>query len=125
MVSGEKSLHGSLEKAIAHLIGAEDCLVLPSGYSTNITVITHLFGKNDLIIHDELAHNSIIQASVFSGAERIAFPHNNYQFLFDFLEKYRHHYRKVLVVTEGIFSMDGDIADVPRLVAIKNNLMPF
>ncbi|WP_115711913.1 aminotransferase class I/II-fold pyridoxal phosphate-dependent enzyme [Legionella sainthelensi] len=125
LVSGEKSLHGSLEKAIAHLIGAEDCLVFPSGYSTNITVITHLFGKNDLIIHDELAHNSIIQASVFSGAERIAFPHNNYHFLFDFLEKYRDRYRKVLIVTEGIFSMDGDIADVPRLVAIKKQFNAF
>ncbi|KTD63681.1 acyl-CoA synthetase [Legionella santicrucis] len=125
LVSGEKSLHGRLEKAIADLIGAEDCLVFPSGYSTNITVITHLFGKQDLIIHDELAHNSIIQAAVFSGAERIAFPHNNYQFLFDFLEKYRDRYRKVLIVTEGIFSMDGDIADAPKLVAIKKQFNAF
>lgn len=125
LVSGEKSLHGRLEKAIADLIGAEDCLVFPSGYSTNVSVITHLFGKHDLIIHDELAHNSIIQAALFSGAERIAFPHNNYQFLFDFLEKYRDRYRKVLIVTEGIFSMDGDIADAPKLIAIKKQFNAF
>ncbi|KTD12093.1 saframycin Mx1 synthetase B [Legionella gratiana] len=125
LVSGEKSLHGKLEKAIADLIGAEDCLIFPSGYSTNITIITHLFGKNDLIIHDELAHNSIIQAAIFSGAERIAFPHNNHQFLTNFLEKYRDRYRKVLIVTEGIFSMDGDIADVPKLVTIKKQFNAF
>ncbi|MCE0723337.1 aminotransferase class I/II-fold pyridoxal phosphate-dependent enzyme [Legionella resiliens] len=125
LVSGEKSLHGELEKAIADLIGTEDCLVFPSGYSTNITVITHLFGKNDLIIHDELSHNSIIQAAVFSEAERIAFPHNNHQFLIDFLEKYRDQYRKVLIVTEGIFSMDGDIADVPDLITIKKQFNTF
>lgn len=125
LVSGEKSLHGELEKAIAELIGTENCLVFPSGYLTNVTIITHLFGKNDLIIHDELAHNSIIQAAVFSGAERIAFPHNNHQFLFDFLEKYRDEYRKVLIVTEGIFSMDGDIADVPKLIAIKKRFNAF
>lgn len=125
LVSGEKSLHGELEKAIADLIGTEDCLVFPAGYSTNITIITHLFGKNDLIIHDELAHNSIIQAAVFSGAERVAFLHNNHQFLADFLEKYRDQYRKVLIVTEGIFSMDGDIADVPNLITIKKKFNAF
>lgn len=125
LVSGEKSLHQELETAISNLIGTEDCLVFPSGYSTNITIITHLFGKNDLIIHDELAHNSIIQAAVFSGAERIAFPHNNHQFLTNFLEKYRDRYRKVLIVTEGIFSMDGDIAEIPKLIAIKKQFNSF
>lgn len=99
--------------------------MFPAGYSTNITIITHLFGKNDLIIHDELAHNSIIQAAVFSGAERVAFLHNNHQFLADFLEKYRDQYRKVLIVTEGIFSMDGDIADVPNLITIKKKFNAF
>ncbi|KTD41697.1 aminotransferase class I/II-fold pyridoxal phosphate-dependent enzyme [Legionella parisiensis] len=125
LVSGEKSLHGELEKAIANLIGTEDCLVFPAGYSTNITVITHFFGKNDLIIHDELAHNSIIQAALFSGAERISFPHNKHQYLIDFLEKYRDQYRKVLIVTEGIFSMDGDIANVPDLITIKKQFNAF
>jgi 8-amino-7-oxononanoate synthase len=125
LVSGEKLLHVELERAISGLIGTEDCLVFPSGYSTNITIITHLLGKNDLIIHDELAHNSILQGALFSGAERIAFPHNNYQFLNEFLEKYRDQYKKVLIVTEGIFSMDGDIADVPKLIAIKKQFDTF
>lgn len=125
LVSGEKAIHAQLEEAIADLIGAEDSLVLPSGYLTNVVVITHLFGKNDLIIHDELAHNSIVHAALYSGAERIAFPHNNYQFLEDFLEKYRDRYRKVLIVTEGVFSMDGDIAEVPRLITLKKQFNTF
>ncbi|STY28936.1 acyl-CoA synthetase [Legionella wadsworthii] len=125
LVSGEKLLHVELEKAIADLIGTEDSLVFPSGYATNITAITHLFGKNDLIIHDSLAHNSILQAALFSGAERISFPHNDYLFLTQFLEKYRDQYRKVLLVTEGIFSMDGDIADVPKLISLKKQFNTF
>jgi 8-amino-7-oxononanoate synthase len=125
LVSGEKSIHAELEGAIARLIGAEDCLILPSGYLTNIAVITHLFGKKDLILHDELAHNSILHAALFSGAERIAFPHNDYQTLRNFLEKYRDQYRKVLIVTEGIFSMDGDIADIPELIILKKQFNTF
>ncbi len=119
LVSGEKSIHGELEKAIAGLIGTEDCLVLPSGYSTNITIITHLFSKDDLIIYDELCHNSILQGALFSGADRMPFPHNDYQAIATFLEKFHGQYRKILIVTEGIFSMDGDIPDIKQLIALK------
>lgn len=119
LVSGEKSLHVALEKSIADLIGTEDCVVLPSGYATNIAIITHLLNKDSLIIYDEFSHNSIIQAALFSGANRVAYPHNQYEFVADFLEKNRQRYRKVLIVTEGIFSMDGDIPDVNTLISIK------
>ena len=119
LVSGEKPLHQQLEQAIAALIGVEDSLVFPSGYATNVTILTHLFGASDLIIHDELAHNSLIQGAKFSGAKRIAFPHNDYQWLSTYLEQYRDNYQRVLIVTEGIFSMDGDIPDIPALLAIK------
>lgn len=119
LVSGEKSLHLELEKAIADLVGAEDCVIFPSGYATNITIITHLFGKGDLILHDELAHNSILQGALFSKADHVAFPHNDDVFVENYLEKYRAQYNKVLIVTEGVFSMDGDIPDIPTLVALK------
>jgi 8-amino-7-oxononanoate synthase len=119
LVSGEKSVHGQLEKSIANLIGTEDCLVLPSGYSTNITIITHLCGKDDLIIYDELCHNSILQGALFSGADRMPFPHNDYQAIAIFLEKFHGQYRKILIITEGIFSMDGDIPDIKQLIALK------
>ena len=125
LVSGEKSLHLELERAIADLIGAESCVVFPSGYSTNITIITHLFGKGDLIIHDELAHNSLLQGALFSKADRVAFPHNDNVFVKDYLEKYREQYSKVLIVTEGVFSMDGDIPDIPTLVALKKQFNTY
>lgn len=119
LVSGEKPLHGALEKAIASLIGTEDSLVFSSGYLTNLTIITHLLGKDDLIVCDALCHNSILQAARFSGAACVTYPHNNPQHIIDFLEKNRSRYQKVLLVTEGIFSMDGDIPDVRPLIAIK------
>ena len=119
IVSGEKPIHGELEKAIAGLIGTDDCIVFPSGHSTNITIITHLFGPGDLIVHDELAHNSILQGALFSRADRIAFPHNDNSFIKNYLEKYRDEYNKVVIITEGVFSMDGDIPNIPELVTLK------
>lgn len=121
LVSGEKSLHRTLEKAIAKLIGAEDAVVFPSGYATNITTITHLYHKGDLIIHDALIHNSIKQGAIYSGATRLAFPHNDYLALENILKQYRHQFKQVLIVSEGIFSMDGDIPDVTQLVTLKKN----
>lgn len=119
LVSGEKPVHADLEKAIANLIGVEECLVFPSGYFTNVSILTHLFKPGDVIIYDALAHNSIIQGALFSGAKCIPFPHNNYAILTNFLQKYREQYKKALIVTEGIFSMDGDIPDIKRLITIK------
>lgn len=125
IASGQKPLHAQLEHAIADLIGVEDCLVYSSGHATNISIITHLFGPNDLIIHDILCHNSILQGAIFSGATRIAFPHNDCAALEKILQKNRSQYEKVLIVSEGIFSMDGDIPDVPGLVALKKQYAAF
>lgn len=125
IASGQKPLHAQLEKSIARLIGAEDCVVYSSGHATNISVITHLFGVKDLIVHDALCHNSILQGAVFSGADRIAFPHNDYQALRNILMLNRESYNRVLIVSEGVFSMDGDIPDVPMLIKIKNEFDAF
>lgn len=125
IASGQKPLHAQLEKGIANLIGVENCLVYSSGHATNVSVITHLFGPRDLIVHDVLCHNSILQGAIFSGAARIAFPHNDYVALEKILETHREQYKKVLIVSEGIFSMDGDIPDVLRLIALKARFETF
>ncbi|MCE9547134.1 MAG: aminotransferase class I/II-fold pyridoxal phosphate-dependent enzyme [Planctomycetia bacterium] len=119
LVSGEKVLHRDLEKALAELVGAEDAIVLVGGHATNETTIGHLFGPGDLILHDALAHNSIIQGCILSGARRRPFPHNDFRALEEILGSIRHEYRRVLVVVEGVYSMDGDFPDLPRFIEVK------
>jgi len=93
--------------------------VFTAGHATNETTIGHLLGKEDLIIHDSLIHNSVIQGSMMSGATRRPFPHNNWKALDKILEEVRPSYRRVLIVIEGIYSMDGDLANLPEYIHIK------
>jgi len=95
VVSGEKTIHGMLEREIASFIGAEDALVFVSGHAANQTTIGHLFGPGDLILHDELAHNSIIQGAIHSHAQRRPFPHNDWQ---------------ALVLRSGLVTLEGSWA---------------
>lgn len=119
VVSGEKTVHRDLEKTIADFIGVDDAIVMASGHATNESVIGHLLGPGDLVLHDALAHNSIIQGCKLSGALRRAFPHNDAEACGKLLEQYRHEYRKVLIVIEGVYSMDGDFADIRPFVDLK------
>jgi 8-amino-7-oxononanoate synthase/acyl carrier protein len=120
LVSGEKTVHGDLEQAIADLIGAESSIVFVGGHSTNESVIGHLLGPGDLIVHDALAHNSIIQGAMLSGARRRPFAHNDWKQLDEILDEIRHEYRRVLVVIEGVYSMDGDFPELPKFVEVKD-----
>ncbi|MGA2067036.1 MAG: aminotransferase class I/II-fold pyridoxal phosphate-dependent enzyme [Thermoguttaceae bacterium] len=119
LVSGEKTLHGELERALADFLGTEATVVLPSGHHTNETVIGHMVGPGDLVLHDVLAHNSIFQGAMLSGARLRAFPHNDFQAADRLLEQFRHGYRRALVAIEGVYSMDGDVPDLPRFVEIR------
>ena len=74
-VSGERPIHRELEQALARIHGAEDCVALVGGHATNVTVIGHLLGRNDVIVHDSLIHNSIVQGAILSGARRVPFRH--------------------------------------------------
>ncbi|HYU12413.1 MAG TPA: aminotransferase class I/II-fold pyridoxal phosphate-dependent enzyme, partial [Stellaceae bacterium] len=74
-VSGERPIHRELEQALARIHGAEDSIALVGGHSTNVTVIGHLLGRNDVIVHDALIHNSIVQGAILSGARRVPFRH--------------------------------------------------
>jgi 8-amino-7-oxononanoate synthase len=118
LVSGEKGLHGELERAIADLVGAEDAIVFVGGHSTNETTVGHLFGPGDLVLHDALAHNSIVQGCILSGAHRRPFPHNSWQTVDKLLADLRGQYRRVLVAIEGVYSTDGDIPDLPRFIEV-------
>jgi 8-amino-7-oxononanoate synthase len=118
-ISGERPFHGELEAEIADFLGTEDALVLLAGHATNETTIGHLMGDGDLILHDSLSHNSIIQGALLSGAARRQFPHNDWEALDRILSKLRSSYRRALIVIEGVYSMDGDIPDLPRFVEVK------
>ena len=119
LLAGEKSLHGELEREIADWKHAEAALVCVGGHSTNVTVVGNFCGKNDLIVYDALAHNSIEQGCRLSPATVKPFPHNDTAALESILRAQRKYYEKVLIIIEGAYSMDGDIADVPAFVALK------
>src|SRR5258708_23077546 len=119
IVSGEIELHGILERRLAAFLGTEDCLVFVSGYLTNLTVIGHLFSRPDIVVHDAMAHNSIITGCRLSEARTLSFPHDDWRALDEMLTPLRGAARRGLLVTEGIYSMDGDIIDVGRAVAAK------
>lgn len=125
LVSGEKPLHGQLEMAIAEFLGAEAAITMVGGHSTNETTIGHLFGPGDLILHDALSHNSIVQGCKLSGARRRAFPHNDPTACRELLAQCRNEYRRVLIVIEGVYSMDGDIAPLPEFVEIKDEFKAY
>jgi 8-amino-7-oxononanoate synthase len=121
LVSGERAVHRDLESGIAAHIGVEAAVVFVSGHATNVTTIGHLFDKNDLILHDSLCHDSILQGIYLSGAKRMAFAHADLQELEQTLAQVRDQYRRVLLCTEGLFSMDGDICDLPGLIRLKKS----
>ena len=125
LVSGEKPLHRELERELAEFIGVEDSIVLVGGHATNVTTIGHLFGKDDLVIYDSLSHNSILQGCFLAGASLVAFPHNDTEALEKILSDRRHRYQRVLIVIEGVYSTDGDIADLPAVIALKQKYKTF
>ena len=119
LLSGEKPVHRELEVELANLLGTEDAMALVSGHATNVTVIGHLLGEGDLVIHDSLAHDSIMQGCKLSGATRRSFPHNDHAALDALLTSIRDQYRRVLIIIEGIYSQDGDIPDLPAFIDVK------
>jgi 8-amino-7-oxononanoate synthase len=121
LVGGERVAHGEFEQDIAKFVGAEACLTLVSGYLTNVSIIGHLLGTRDLLIIDELCHNSIVAGTKGTKATLLTFQHNDLDHLEHLLREHRDTHRNCLIVTEGLYSMDGDLPDLPRLLAIKDN----
>ncbi|MFE2243757.1 aminotransferase class I/II-fold pyridoxal phosphate-dependent enzyme [Streptomyces virginiae] len=119
VLSGERELTVRLERALADFLGLDDCLTLVSGHATNVTAIGHLVGAGDLVLHDALAHDSILQGCALSGAARRPFAHNDADGLEHLLRLNRARFRRVLIVVEGAYSMDGDLADLPAVIELK------
>ena len=119
-LSGNRPLHTDLETELTSVLGTESSLVMVSGHATNVSLIGHIVGPGDLIVHDELAHDSILQGCRLSGATRRSFAHNDPKALDEVLARNRDRHRRALVVIEGVYSMDGDIATLPDIVEVKN-----
>lgn len=124
-VSGERPVHRELERAIANAYGTADAIVMVSGHATNVTTIGYLFGPKDLILHDAFIHNSALQGIELSGAKRFSFAHNDWQQCDALLREHRAQFERVLIVVEGIYSMDGDFPDLPKFVELRNRYRAF
>jgi len=125
LLAGEKTLHEELEKEIAAWKHTEAALVLVGGHSTNVTFVGNFCNERDLILYDTLSHNSIAQGIQLSRATSRLFPHNNYDAARAILASMRSKFEKVLLVIEGAYSMDGDIAPVPEFVKLKKEFGLF
>ena len=125
IVSGERPIHREFERALAELYGVDDAITFVSGHATNVTTIGYLFGPKDLILHDALIHNSTLQGIQLSGAKRLSFPHNDWAALDALLKDQRRQFERVLIVVEGIYSMDGDYPDLPSFVEVKRRHRAF
>jgi 8-amino-7-oxononanoate synthase len=120
LISGEVALHSAFERELCEVLGSEDAVVSVGGYSTNAFTIGYLCRRQDLIIYDDLVHNSALVGCKITGSRRFAFPHNDYAALEKLLQEHRGNFERVLLLVEGAYSMDGDIPDIPRLIEIKN-----
>ncbi|MFM8890641.1 MAG: aminotransferase class I/II-fold pyridoxal phosphate-dependent enzyme, partial [Planctomycetia bacterium] len=119
MVGGNNTILDDLDAELANFVGTERAVVFPCGYGTNASVFGHLFGAGDLILYDELAHNSIMQGAAASKAGKRSFRHNDHEQLDGLLRDLRSQYRRVVVAIEGVYSMDGDYPDLPRFIEVK------
>lgn len=119
LVAGERPIHRALETRLAQLHRAEDAITFVSGHAANVTTIGTIVGAEDAVFHDALIHNSVIVGAALAGAARRSFPHNDLDALERMLVAERPRYRRALVVVEGLYSMDGDVPDLARLVALK------
>lgn len=117
-ISGNHPYYDLLEKKLAAYKGTEAALVFGSGYLANIGTIPALVGKGDLIIADKLAHACLLDGAKLSGAKLLRFKHNDIEACRRILETHRQDYQKCLIITETIFSMDGDRAPVSELATI-------
>ncbi|HEU0000721.1 MAG TPA: glycine C-acetyltransferase [Ktedonobacteraceae bacterium] len=123
-IAGTMTLHNVLEEKLAHFKHTEASLTIQSGYATNLGVISAVMQDGDMIISDELNHASIIDGIRLSKSPRKVFPHKDMAGLRRVLEESKGA-NKVMVVTDGVFSMDGDIAPLPEIVALAEEYGAF
>jgi glycine C-acetyltransferase len=117
-IAGTMDLHVQLEQRLAKFKGAEDVITFQSGFTANLGTISALVGKEDVIFSDRLNHASIIDGCRLSGARIVAYEHNDASALEDAIKEHASNFRRSLIVSDGVFSMDGDIAPLPDLYEV-------
>lgn len=125
LLTGNAICYSDLENYLAGIYGRESAMIFNSGYHANIGILPTLTTDKDIIISDKHIHASIIDGIRLSPAKSIRFRHNDLQHLEEILEKERNNYENVLIVTESVFSMDGDRADIEKLINIKKKYSAF
>ena len=118
LLGGTSDLHEELEAELASFKQTEGSIVFPTGYMANLGIVTSLVGPRDLVLCDRLNHASLIDACRLSGATFRVYPHKDAQRLQEILQRRRAAFRRVLVITEGLFSMDGDIAPLAQIAQL-------
>ena len=114
------AIHKAVEHKIANLLGKERALLFPTGYTTNLGVISALPGKNDLLLFDREAHASMIDGVRLSGRKFASFQHNSVADLERKLKRYRDRYENIIVIVESAYSMSGDLAPLTEIVELKH-----
>jgi 8-amino-7-oxononanoate synthase len=117
-VAGEIPLYGELERRLADAYDVDDAIVTSSGYLTNAGIIPFILGENDLAACDSLVHASIVSGTQWAGCRRARFRHNEPEALERLLSRSRSSFDRVMVIIEGVYSMDGDIARLPELIDV-------
>lgn len=117
-ITGNNYLYHQLEKQLSKLKNCEDCLIFSSGYMVAIGVISALINKDDLIIADHLIHSCLLDGAKLSGAKLIRFRHNDLEHCEKILQENRSKFKKCLIISETVFSMDGDLGKIPGLLIL-------
>ncbi len=118
LLSGHLALHQALETALVQWKGTQAALVFSSGYLANMGTISALVGARDVVFSDEFNHSSLRSGVALSQAALIAYPHSQMAALEQLLQEKRQHFRRALIVTDSVFSMDGDLAPLPEILAL-------
>ncbi len=118
LVTGNHPLYAELESRLAKLKGTESACVFGSGYLANLGVIPALLGEDDLVLIDELAHACLWGGAQLSGARLLVFRHNDVDHARALLDEHRAAHERALILTDGVFSMDGDLAPLPALARL-------
>jgi len=118
-IAGTMDLHVELDRRLARFKGVDSAITFQSGFTANLAVIPALVGKEDVIFSDELNHASIIDGCRLSGAKVIRFKHLSAEHLKEMLDAHRKDFRRAMVITDGVFSMDGDVAPLDEIYEVS------